>query len=382
MELDLSSYFSASLGLMLLLVTVRVIMHYTALLSKFGIIGLYIFVILILLRGYLPFDFYKINLTTSYYSHSFLPLLQTIIFYEISIYGMSLSIQGIMILGLIIGCLFILVKKAYGYYTFRKYINSLPFCRNSRVIQICEEAFYNIFSAQRGYNIKIVQSNLFSSPAIFVSSYPIIMLPEISYTEEEWKFIFYHELMHLKHHDFFVKMAANLLAAVYWWNPVINKLLQHIINQVQELYVDYEVSKSLGKEEKVVYLKVLSKTAEHICKDKINKKYTYALSDNHSLNMLQRLECIINSKVNGMTYTGIIISIIIFIVSFTFIFEPSFQPTHDEVGDELFYGNEELSYYIWDGTNYKLYISGECVCTTPKIHEDFKDLPVYKEEFR
>lgn len=89
-----------------------------------------------------------------------------------------------------------------------------------------------------------------------------------------------------------------------------------------------------------------------------------------------------NSRVNGLTCRGIIFSIIIFILSFTFIFEPSLQPMHDEFGDEIFYGNEGLSYYIWDGTNYELYISGECVCTTPKIHEDFKDLPVYKGEFK
>ena len=130
--------------------------------------------------------------------------------------------------------------------------------------------------------------------------------------------------------------------------------------------MDYEVSKSLAKKDKVVYLKVLSKTADHICNNKLNKNFIYALSDNRSSNMLQRVECIVKLKVNGLRYSGIILSIVIFILSFTFIFEPSLQPMHDEFGDEIFYGNEGLSYYLWDGTNYELYISGECVCTTPK----------------
>ena len=52
------------------------------------------------------------------------------------------------------------------------------------------------------------------------------------------------------------------------------------------------------------------------------------------------------------------------------------------MGNEVFEGNEELSYYIWDGTIYRLYIGGECVYKTSKIHEDFKDLPVYKEELK
>ena len=375
MELDLSSYFAASLGLVLLLLVLKFIMHKTDTILKFGITGLYVLVILILMRGYLPFDFYKINLTTSFYSHKILPLLQTVTSHNVSINDVCLNICEIMIIGLIIGGMLVLAKKGYEYYDFKKYINSLLFCRNSRVIQICEEAFYYIFSAKKKFNIKIVYSDMFKSPAIFVSSYPIIILPEISYTEEELKFVFYHELIHLKHHDFYIKMAAYLLAAVYWWNPVMHKPLLRIINQVQELYVDYEVSKSLAKKDKVVYLKVLSKTADHICNNKLNKNFIYALSDNRSSNMLQRVECIVKLKVNGLRYSGIILSIVIFILSFTFIFEPYTRPIYDEGGDKIFYGNEESSYYIWDG-------SGECVCTTPNIHEDFKELPIYKGEFK
>ncbi len=106
------------------------------------------------------------------------------------------------------------------------------------------------------------------------------------------------------------------------------------------------------------------------------------MTDSQQLNLRQRLECIINSKGKELMFRGIIFSIVLFILSFTFIFEPSFRPTYDEMGNEVFEGNEELSYYIWDGTIYRLYIGGECVYKTSKIHEDFKDLPVYKEELK
>ena len=109
MELDLSSYFAASLGLMLLLLVVRLIMFRTAFLLKFGITDLYIFVILIIIRGYFPFDFYKINLTTRYYSHRFLPLLQTISYYKISINDFCLSIKEVIIITLIMGCMLSLI---------------------------------------------------------------------------------------------------------------------------------------------------------------------------------------------------------------------------------------------------------------------------------
>ena len=351
MELDLSSYFAASLGLMLLLFIIRVILYKTANVLRFGITGLYMFVILILIRGFLPFDFYKIKLTTSYYSRSFLPFLQRMISYNISIYGICLNIHKIMLVGLIIGSMRVLIKKVYGYYAFKRHINSLLFCCDSKVIQICEDVFCYIFPNKKEFNVKIVYSDMFKSPAIFVSSYPIIILPEISYTEEELKFVFYHELIHLKHRDFFVKRAADLLVAIYWWNPIIHKPLLYILNQVQELYVDYEVSKSLVKKDKVVYLNILSKTSSHICNDK-NKKNIYALTGDSSLNMLQRLECIIDSRVNGLTCKGIIFSIIIFIFSFTFIFEPYSQPAYDEGGDKMEMKNHPTTYGMVLITNY------------------------------
>ncbi len=95
MELELSSYFAASLSLMLLLLLVKVIMHKTTILLKFGITVLYMFMILILIRGYLPFDFYKINLTTSYYSHKVLPLLREIFLSKINVGGKIVTVKQI-----------------------------------------------------------------------------------------------------------------------------------------------------------------------------------------------------------------------------------------------------------------------------------------------
>ena len=382
MELDLSSYFAASLALTFLLLVAEIIMHKTVFVLKFGISCLYIFMMLILIRGYLPFDFYKINLTTSYYSHKVLPFLRTIIFYEINAGGKLVTVKQITITILVVVWTLIICKRTYSYFAFNKYINLAAPCHNARVLRICEDTFYTIFPSKKKYDIKIVRSNIFSSPALFVSSNPIIILPDILYTEEELKFVFYHELIHLKHGDFYVKIAVDFLTPAYWWNLFIYNCLFDIINQAQELYVDYEVNKTLTKKERIVYLKVLSKTADYIYNAKVRRKLIYALTDAQPINMRQRIKCIVSPEVRGLTFKGIIICIVLFVLSFTFVFEPYIQPARDEVGDKIFYLNEELSYYIWDGTNYKLYISDEYVCTTQSIHEDFKELPIYQEELK
>ena len=123
MELDLSSYFAASLALTFLLLVAEIIMHKTVFVLKFGIVGLYIFMMLILIRGYLPFDFYKINLTTSYYSHKVLPFLRTIIFYEINVGGKLVTVKQITITILVVVWTLIICKRTYSYFAFNKYIN-------------------------------------------------------------------------------------------------------------------------------------------------------------------------------------------------------------------------------------------------------------------
>ena len=100
--------------------------------------------------------------------------------------------------------------------------------------------------------------------------HPVIILPDIPYTEGELYFVFLHELLYYKHKDFLVKMLTEFLIAIHWWNPVISRFLLPSINQVQELFVDYSVNKTLTSNDKVAYMNVLSKTVKYAFLSKQN----------------------------------------------------------------------------------------------------------------
>lgn len=378
MGFSLSSFIASSIAISVLIVILNFIISKTSILLKYGISCIYGFILLILLRGYLPYDFYSINLTTSFYSYNFIPMLKNILSYRLLYIGSySITLEYCLLAPWTIGSIIFILKRIYGYITFRKKLCEFTFVQEDKIIKIYTQVFTSLFPHRKS-KCQILREDIFSTPAILGFINPIIILPHISYDDNELRFIFLHELLHYKHKDFLLKSASDLLAAIHWWNPLIRRFLFSSINQVQELFVDYTISKSLNESEKLAYLNVLSKSVKHACHCKSGRRQIYALADNHSSpNMMQRLYCIINSSTRRISFWGILLSIFMFVLSFTFVFEPSYKPEYDELGNRVFYGDKSNSYYIKNGTSYDLYLDDNYVYTSLEILENFKKFPIY-----
>lgn len=76
MEILFSSFFACSISLTLLIGILYLLLFHNYILSKFGIVCIYVFALFIILRGYLPLDFHSIHLTKSFYSDGLLLDLQ------------------------------------------------------------------------------------------------------------------------------------------------------------------------------------------------------------------------------------------------------------------------------------------------------------------
>lgn len=71
--------------------------------------------------------------------------------------------------------------------------------------------------------------------------HPRILLPqEMTFSENQLRYIFRHELVHVRHHDVLIKLLVNLLAAIYWWNPLIRTLRKEL-DIILEIHVDARV---------------------------------------------------------------------------------------------------------------------------------------------
>lgn len=71
--------------------------------------------------------------------------------------------------------------------------------------------------------------------------HPRILLPrEMKFSENQLRYIFRHELAHVRHHDVLIKLLVNLLAVVYWWNPLM-RFLRRELDIILEIHVDARV---------------------------------------------------------------------------------------------------------------------------------------------
>ena len=97
------------------------------------------------------------------------------------------------------------------------------------------------------------------SPSISGLFHPIILIPIDIYEEKDLRYIFYHELMHWKERDIWIKLLISLLCCVFWWNPC-SYLLKLDLSETLEMRCDQSVSRLLTDDEKHEYVDVLKKT--------------------------------------------------------------------------------------------------------------------------
>lgn len=169
--------------------------------------------------------------------------------------------------------------------------------------------------------------------------------------------------MHYKHKDFWIKFLLDIMVAFYWWIPLISKFLFGVVNQIQELLVDYHLTKVMDRNEKIEYMTVLTKTLRFQKNTEWNlqnKEKIYALVDGHSSeNIMQRLRYIMKNSVKKLSVFGIIICTCLFITSFLVVFEPYYHVDIDEEGNKVYENIEGQTYYIQNGKKYDLYMENE-----------------------
>lgn len=81
---------------------------------------------------------------------------------------------------------------------------------------------------QVGNKVALARNDLLVIPVLSGLFHPTVILPCIDYTMEELEVIFTHELVHYKHGDLWVKLAAVIITAVHCLNPAAHLLLYSV----------------------------------------------------------------------------------------------------------------------------------------------------------
>jgi len=170
--------------------------------------------------------------------------------------GMEVSlidvIQNIWILGMILFIGYNLVN--YG--LFRNHIKKM-----AKEVEI--EIANNI---QNELNLKfipkIVVSNEILSPMLVGFIKPMVILPEIKYSDNELKVILKHEFMHYKRRDLWYKLLLIIANGMHWFNPIVYLMVRKA-NRDLEYSCDDDVVKNENMEYRKDYSMTILKSMEN-----------------------------------------------------------------------------------------------------------------------
>lgn len=114
--------------------------------------------------------------------------------------------------------------------------------------------YYQILKELQGRRSK-VQLNvnpLAATPMLIGIWHPVILIPDVSFSENQLRNILSHELTHLKRFDIVIKWITMVAVALHWFNPLMY-IIRKEINKACELSCDEGVIKSLNNHEKQAY---------------------------------------------------------------------------------------------------------------------------------
>ncbi|MGW8754779.1 M56 family metallopeptidase [Bacillus wiedmannii] len=142
------------------------------------------------------------------------------------------------------------------------YIKKQPVITDEKIIQIFENCKHSM-SIQR--NIPLFVSGKVSSPTVFGFIRPKLLLSTVHMEildEQQLRYIFYHELAHIKRRDVGVNWLMHGLLILNWFNPIL-WYAYSCMREDQELACDALALTRIDSEEQIAYGHTIISLLEH-----------------------------------------------------------------------------------------------------------------------
>lgn len=298
--------------------------------SKVGISGSIVICVILLLRMAIPFDI-GIARKIEVYWPWFLKWYKIVNMEPHRIGPVNLTIMQI--IALIFGIIAVIFTIRFVI-TYSKQITVCQQCvmqdaAYEEVLQkICKELNYN-------HRILLVKSSEVNSPMCIGFRNSYIILPETEFSEKELEYIFTHEITHLKHHDLYYMMAANLLNCVFWWNP-LTYVVKTELDYALEVRCDIRVTANYTVDERNTYLQTILKVLNNKSRKKkpLVGSTTGFASYGYNQAMEERFRAVLEREpVNGSSKIGFHVWCLIMLgllaCSYLFVISPYYRVEND-----------------------------------------------------
>ena len=168
---------------------------------------------------------------------------------------LPLQVWEVLLLVWAAGSLGLAARTGFGAWKFHKKLRSYEPLEDSRIERLAQQAARELDMPAP----LLIQTLRADTPVIAGLLRPVILLPCYHYTDEEYRYVFLHELCHWKNHDMWVKLFVEVFCILFWWNPLVY-LLKKDLARALELKCDGAVLKHAGMQAALDYQEVLVKT--------------------------------------------------------------------------------------------------------------------------
>ena len=307
------------------------------------------------LRLLFPFEFpftYNVRIYKLWYGlHSFLN------HHELEIFHTRIDYMHLLPILWAVGSSGKLIHSFYTWQKTMRAVKELPEAEDEEALQalkICNAAFQNPVP------VRLLMDPYLSSPLIIGIRTPAIIIPDLRLSEEEWCFIFRHELTHYYRRHLLIRMLFELLSDLYFWNPFL-LILQKQLSRLLEFHADEEAVSSLTYAHRIDYSECLLKIMRY---DTRKSRICAAGISFGSSGFTDRIKRILNTcqtpkaaGANCMILAGITA---LFLLSYAVILEPEYD-THlgftMDASDTYFRPNEDGTYDVIHDGKYLVTIS-------------------------
>lgn len=165
-----------------------------------------------------------------------------------------------------------------------------------------------------------------------------------NYSDIQLYYILRHEYNHLKSHDCFTKILANVVTCLFFWNPCVY-IFRKDLEQSMELRCDQMTIGGMSDRERIQYMETMLMVIKNQSTSKAghssaSELYALTLVSNCPVDLKERFLAISKKHYNQSLIKDLAIGTVaamIFIASYTVFFSSHYEPPMDDIAPDSAY---------------------------------------------
>lgn len=366
MDITISSVTTMCLLNSVLITIVCLLFRTDFIMKKLGPKCMILVFLTIVVRMFLPLEF---PFTYSLRIEDILTPLRRIFTYAILKEPVELLVWHGLIVFWVVGIVFFLIQKAVVY---GRCLRTISLLEEQSWEDICARYQFDITGYEDLRKIRFVFGRYFTSPYLLGLGKNYLVMPEKEYSNEEFRYIVLHELMHVRNKDILWKVLIDLLCVVFWWNPIIYWMKREL-SRLIEMRNDMQIFSVLEEEQKVGYMECLKSTAEELAGRDMAFGVSFNRSDLKELEKRMKMMLTDGRYSRSLQVTLAILIGVLLLGTSAVVLEPY---SVERIEDEAIVISDNNTYLVINGDEYDVYVDGEYFFSTSDI-KYFRDVEIY-----